>query len=240
MTWLGRWARNVRRLLTPQSAPTEGKCGAIALRFVYKRLGARASLDDIWKAVKTPKDAPGPGVFACSGRLMCRDALDRGFQAVLVEAKYEHGLALLARARQRKVEVIFTHASLDPDWRHCSIVEGFDGDAVDVFDPAKGAFFSMSRADLLELWGKFGNEGGGHCVLAVKRAPPEPAECERCGTPIPPQIRCPDPRCGEQVPVDPGFLLGCASKECPEAAWESITCPFCGNSIEDLRTWSAW
>ena len=240
MGWLRDMARKLGRLIAPKLATGEGQCGAFALRFVYKRLGTRASLSEIWNVVRTPRDERSPKVEASSGHLMCRDALDRGFRAVLIDAKYEHGLALLTKARQRKVEAIFTHASPDPDWRHCSIVEGFDGDTADVFDPTSGTFVSMSRGELQELWGRIGNDGGGHYVLAVSKTSFPPAECESCGTPIPPEIRCPDPRCAESVPLDPGFLLGCVSKECPRAAWESITCPYCGNQIEDLRSWSAW
>jgi hypothetical protein len=240
MRWLQAIARKLSWLIPRSSTWTQGQCGAIALRFVYKRLGSRASLDDIWHAIKVPKEALGPGVYSSSSHLMCRDALDRGLNAVNIHARYERGLDLLAKARQQKVEVIFVHGTADPAWRHYSIVEGLDADSVDTFDPANQAFSSMNRQDLLEMWGRLGNEGGGHSLLALSASPSEPARCDGCGTSIPPEIRCPDPGCRKAVPIEPGFLLGCVSKECPEAMWEWIECPYCGTLIEDLNAWSAW
>ena len=240
MKWLLEMARKLGRLFDPPSKPTEGQCGAVALRFAYKRLGKRASLDDIWTHVKTPKEALGPGALTSSGHLMCRDALSRGFLAIYFESKYERGLALLEEARKRNVEVILLHATPDPAWRHYSVFEGMDGGNADVFDPSGQGLVSMTREELLEMWGGMSDNGSGHCLLTLSKAPPEAAECASCGLPIPAEVRCHEPNCRNSVPIGPGSLLGCVSRDCPEATWEWVMCPFCGTPIDDLRAWSAW
>src|SRR5688572_33265416 len=105
MGWLTDLAARFNRLFSQNRVPTEGKCGAIALRFIYRRLGRRVSLDQIWNSVKSPRASPGPDSYGSSGHLMCQDALNRGLHAIQVLARYEHGLKMVSKARPRRVEV---------------------------------------------------------------------------------------------------------------------------------------
>lgn len=238
MGWLAELTARFKRLLTPSEPP--GKCGAIALAFVYRRLGKKVPLEAIWKSVRIEKESPRPGLLASSDSLMCRDALNRGMRAIDLNARYEKGLELLKEARRRRVEVILCHGTEDPAWTHCSVLEGFEGDSWDVFDPTNGTFSTLSSEDLREVWGRWGDEGGHHCLVAVTPEVPESSSCSGCGHPIPSWIQCPEPGCLQSISIEPAFLLGCANRECPEAAWEAVYCPYCGTAIDDLREWSAW
>src|SRR5688572_1026563 len=164
-----RWLRQlcsalVRRLSTPPAA-NEGKCGAVALHFVYKRLGLRTSLREIWSHVKATNLEPSPGETFSSGHLMCLDAIHRGFGAIYIQAKYECGLKVLKQARRLGIEILFSHGTADLLRRHFAILEGFNGDSVDVFDPTEGRLHSLSRDNLREMWGQCGGAGGGHYLL---------------------------------------------------------------------------
>ena len=238
MKWLGVIAGKFRTLLSSLRAGKHGKCGAIALHSVYKRLGLRSSISEIWTRVKL-EDASGG--FISAGHSMCRHALNRGLHAVYLTARYDRGIALLGEAREQGIEVILNHVSLmNPKFRHFSILKCIAGDRADLFDPTGNTSSTMSASELLDMWGKLNEEGGGHTLLAVSKPIQDSGECESCGHPIPAEVPCPNHQCRQAVPMEPRWLLGCANRECPAANWELLRCPSCGEDIEDLKSWSPW
>jgi len=208
-----------------QSDPQNNRtCGAACLSMVYRSLGKEVQQSEIWPAIAKQNRF---GSLASTTHLMAQDALNRGFAAVAIQARYPLQVLRLARDGGIRAILNLRLQSSGPAG-HYAVLVGLDDRNVVLHDPFFGPSRSLPHAELLELWLPYfaNSEIVGNVLIAV--APegelPETA-CEFCRTPMPPSVEC--PRCGKAVGLQPRAVLGCFNDACIARMWSNICCPFC-------------
>lgn len=202
---------------------TSRTCGAACLSMVYRSLGKNIPQDEIWPAISKP----GPlGGLASTTHLMSQDAVNRGFQAVVIQAR--HPLQTLRLCQEWKIRAILNH-SLEKGSAagHYSVLVGLNDTDVVLHDPLFGPARRLTHAELLALWQPqvSNSEILGNVLIGIGGAAPAKVECEFCHTPLPPKVGC--PKCGKSVGLQPGAILGCMRDGCIARMWNHICCPAC-------------
>jgi len=198
-------------------------CGAACLSMVYRSLGKQISQDEIWPAISKP----GPlGGLASTTHLMAQDAVNRGFHAVVIQAR--HPLQVLRLCREWGIRGILNH-SLQKGSRagHYSVLVGLNDTDVVLHDPLFGPARRLGHAELMALWQPqvSHSEIPGNVIIGIAGDVPTKDECEFCHTPIPSRVDC--PRCQKAVMLAPGALLGCMRDGCIARMWNYLCCPVC-------------
>lgn len=203
-------------------------CGAACLCMVYKSLGQEVPQSAIWPVIaKTNRF----GSLASTTHLMAMDALNRGFRAVVMQAR--HPLQALRLCQEMGTRAILNHRlRADAPTGHYSVlVDIAERDAV-LHDPFDGPARRVTHAELLELWhpGAQDSEISGHVLIAIAAAKdPVARTCEFCHVPFPITAAC--PRCRKPVTLQPDEPLGCANTACIARMWNYICCPFCDQAF---------
>jgi hypothetical protein len=198
-------------------------CGAACLRMVYGSFGRDVPQLEIWPAIAKP----GPlGSLASTTHLMAQDAVNRGFGAVVTQAR--HPLQALRLCQEWNIRAILNH-SMHPGSPagHYSVLLDLDDKSVVLHDPFFGPSRRLSHAELLELWQpRAGNaEILGHVLIGISVETRAIPECEFCHTAMPSAVDC--PRCKKPVGLRPGALLGCMRDGCIARMWNYVCCPSC-------------
>lgn len=194
---------------------------------VERRRGSRRGIDvtqgEIMPRISKPNRLGQP---ACSTHLMVKDALDRGYAAVAIQAT--NPLQALFTCQQHGIRAVLNHR-LRPDGAagHYTVLTGMDADGVTVHDPYVGPDHRIPFADLLELWQpKFeSSEIVGNMLIGIAAPGAEARACRGCAVEIPRDVPC--PRCAAGVPLSPAALLGCVGESCIFRAWNYVCCPSC-------------
>jgi hypothetical protein len=204
----------------PQGTRT---CGAACLSMVYRSFGKNVPQDEIWPAISKP----GPlGSLASTTHLMAHDAVNRGFQAVVFQAR--HPLQALRLCQELGIHAILNHSlqKVSPAG-HYSVLVGLNDREAILHDPLFGPERRFSHAELLALWQPqvSNSEILGNVLIGIGAAAPAKLECEFCHTPLPPKISCPN--CRKPVGLQPGAILGCMRDGCIARMWNHVCCPAC-------------
>jgi hypothetical protein len=208
-----------------QSEQLTGRaCGAACLSMVYRSFGKQVPQTEIWPVIAK---ANRFGQISSTTHLMARDALNRGFSAVAIQAR--HPLQALRICRAAGIRAILNHR-VKPDSAagHYTVLVDIDSKDVIVHDPLFGAARRLSHAELLELWTSQipNSEIVGAVLLAVGiPAPPAIPACEFCHTPMRSSVDC--PRCGKPTSLEPGAVLACMKDGCIARMWNWVCCPAC-------------
>jgi hypothetical protein len=201
-------------------------CGAACLSMVYRSLGMEAPQSEIWPAIAKVNRF---GSFASTTHLIAQDALNRGFAAVAIQAKYP--LQVLRQCRDTGVRAILNHRlKKDSPVGHYSVFVDIDDKSVTLHDPFFGPAQRLSHAELLNLWQPRlpNSEITGHVLIGIATQTSAAAECWLCHTPLPPGAECPN--CKKIVSLRPAAVLGCTNNVCLTRLWNSICCPFCDHT----------
>jgi len=203
-------------------ADSNRTCGAACLSMVYRSLGIDVPQDEIWKAIAKPNRF---GNVASTTHLMVRDALNRGLDAVAVQAR--HPFFVLRLCRLTGIRVVLNHwLSPDTGAGHYTVLADVSANDVVLHDPYYGPSRHFLQAQLRELWQPVPNsEIAGNTLIAVARPQPEDASCEICRAPIPARVAC--PQCHGGVTLRPAAGLGCISEDCIVRLWNYVCCPSC-------------
>jgi hypothetical protein len=204
----------------PQSSRT---CGAACLSMVYRSLGKEVQQGEIWPAIAKQNRF---GSVASTTHLMVRDALNRGFAAVAIQAR--HPLQVLWLCRQTGIRAILNHRlQRDSPAGHYTVLVDLDDKSVVLHDPFLGPARRTLHAELLELWLPHfpSAEIAGNVLIGVAAQPSAVPACQFCHTSIPPSVDC--PQCKKPVGLQPGSLLGCVTDGCIARMWNYICCPSC-------------
>lgn len=193
---------------------------------VDRRKGARRGTDvtqaEILPRISKPNRLGQP---ACATHLMVKDALNRGYAAVAIQAT--HPLQTILACQQRGVRAILNHRlRKDSPAGHYTVLTGMDAEHVLVHDPFYGPDHRIPYGDLLELWqpGYPDSEIVGNVLIGIATPAPQEGKCPGCAVDLPPEVDC--PRCAAKVPLSPVDLLGCVG-ECVRRAWNFVCCPHC-------------
>jgi len=202
---------------------TNRTCGAACLTMVYRSFGQEVTQAEIWAAIAKQNRF---GSLASTTHLMARDALNRGFSAVAMQAR--HPLQALRLCRESGIRAILNHR-LKPNVAtgHYSVLVDINDKNVILHDPLYGPWRRLSHAELLELWHpRFpGCEIVGNLLIGIAAEPPEVPVCLRCRTPIPANVDCPN--CRKPLALKPVAPLGCVNNGCADRMWNYICCPSC-------------
>jgi hypothetical protein len=209
-----------------QSDPLNSRtCGAACLSMVYRSFGEEVAQAEIWPAIAKPNLF---GSLASTSHLMVRDALNRRFSAVAIQAR--HPLQVLRLSREGGIRVILNHR-LQPDapTGHYTVLVHIDDGHVVLHDPLLGPSRRLPHSELLQLWlPRFSNsEIAGNVLIGIAPEGAATLTCEFCHTQIPSQIDC--PRCRKPVGLQPHALLGCIRDGCIARMWNYICCPSCNH-----------
>jgi hypothetical protein len=198
-------------------------CGAACLSMVYRSFGKEVPQEQIAPAIIKPNRF---GHLASTTHLMAKDALNRGFCAVAIQAR--HPLQALRLCQERGIRAILNHRlRSDVATGHYTVMVNLDDSTVVLHDPFFGPSRHVSHSELLDLWRPhFANsEIVGGILIGITAGPlPTPA-CEFCRTPSLASVECPN--CKQPVPLQPGALLGCVNSRCIARMWNYICCPSC-------------
>lgn len=198
-------------------------CGAASLRMVYRSLGKDIPQQEIWPAISKL----GPlGGSASTTHLMAQDAVNRGFQAVAIQAR--HPLQVLRLCREWGIRAILNHSlERGSPAGHYSVLVDLNDRHVVLHDPFFGPARCLSHADLLALWQPQvpNSEILGNVLIAISGAIPEKPECEFCHTVLPRKVSC--PKCRKPVGLQPAAMLGCMREGCVARMWNYLCCPAC-------------
>jgi hypothetical protein len=207
-----------------QSDPQNNRtCGAACLSMVYHSLGKEVQQGEIWPAIAKPNRF---GSVASTTHLMVRDAMNRGFAAVAIQAR--HPMQVLWLCRQTGIRAILNHRlQRDSAAGHYTVLVDLDDKTVVLHDPFLGPSQRLSHAELLELWQPhFPNaEIAGNVLIGVAALPSVVPACQFCHTTIPTKVDC--PKCKQSVGLQPGALLGCVTDGCIARMWNYVCCPSC-------------
>lgn len=207
------------------SGGTSRTCGAACLSMVYASLGLKVSPDEIWPQISKRNQF---GSLASTTHLMAKDAIARGFDAIIVQATYP--LEVLSICEQRGIRVILNHR-LSPESRagHYSVLVGMDKANVILHDPLAGPNRMITVDQLMDLWRPpvTPSETIGNIVIGIALPPAtRPLEqCRQCNLPIPEQAPC--PKCKHPVSLRPSAILGCIAERCGSRYWSYVSCPEC-------------
>ncbi len=199
-------------------------CGAACLSMAYRSFGSEVRQVDIWPAISKENQL---GQISSTTHLMTQDALNRGFNAVAIQAR--HPLHVLRLCREKGIRAILNHrVRHDSAAGHYTVLVDIDSRDIVVHDPLYGAARRLSHAQLVELWVPQvpNSEVSGGVLIAVgapdSRAVPA---CEFCHTPMPLSAEC--PRCSTPTSLQPGAVLGCINYDCIARMWNWVCCPVC-------------
>jgi len=208
-----------------QSEALTGRaCGAACLSMVYRSLGMEVPQDEIWPAIAKENHL---GQVSSTTYLMARDALNRGFSAVAIQA--HQPLHALRVCRANDICAILNHrVRRDSAAGHYTVLVDIDDKKVVVHDPLLGAGRSLSHAELLDLWLPRGakSEIAGGVLIAICGPEVAPVTaCKFCRTPIPLRVDC--PQCQKPTNLHPAGVLGCINLGCVARLWNWVCCPSC-------------
>jgi hypothetical protein len=209
-----------------QDGPDGRRCGAAALCMALRSLGVACSQEEVWPAVSRPG---GRGVRRARTLLLCREALRRGLEAVIVQAR--HPWEALRRCGEQAGRCILHHrTSPTATGGHYSVLVGVDEEAVVVHDPLAGPARRLARDEFLALWRPSLPEVAGHVFVALARGSPadKSASCPRCGAAWPGAAAC--PWCRTPFALPPA-VLGCVADGCRERTWGRVFCPSCDGGL---------
>ena len=210
-----------------QASPhTNRMCGAASLSMVYRSFGTPFTQDEIWPRISKPNRF---GTTASTTHLMARDALSRGFAAVVTQARQP--LQTLRLCREQDIRVILNHRlKADSPAGHFTVLVDIDGEDVVLHDPLFGPRQRLKHAQLLELWQpRFANaEITGNILIAITAREADMPPCPLCGETLPSDVAC--PRCTRPVPLQPAAATGCVSARCAARMWNYVCCPFCDHT----------
>jgi hypothetical protein len=208
----------------PQSdAATIRDCGAACLSMLYASLRKPVPRAAIWPGISGKNRT---GSVAGLTHLMVRDARDRGFAAVAIQAK--HPLQALRAAHDSGVRVILNHRlGTDTDLGHYTLLVSMDEKEVVLHDPFRGPSQHVAHGDLLDLWQPRAPAGEvmGNLMIGITVQPSPAAACWLCQKPIPVAIPC--PHCRQEVVLQPNSFLGCIDPACIVRLWNYVCCPSC-------------
>jgi hypothetical protein len=203
-------------------------CGAACLSMVYRSLGKDVPQTEIWPVIAKPNRF---GAVSSTTYLMAQDAINRGFRAVVLQAR--HPLQILRLCRESGARAILNHRPRadSPTGHYSVLVDVLERDAI-LHDPAYGPSRRVSHAELLALWqpGSPDSEISGFVLIAIAAPkPPSARACEFCHVPFPAGAEC--PRCKKPVVLLPDEPLGCANTACIARMWNYICCPYCDQAF---------
>lgn len=201
-------------------------CGAAALAMVYASFGLPCIQQEIWPRTATVGLGRSPRTKTW---LMCADALSLGFAAVTIKAR--EPWQILQSCAEQGIRAILNHRlSNEVPLGHYSVLVAIDDEHVELHDPQLGPSRSLSRDELLDLWGRrIGDrEITGRILLAIDRPTLAPYACRSCGGAAH-SLTCPG--CRQVVPVEPGIVLRCLDSVCGERTWEQLFCPHCDYAL---------
>jgi hypothetical protein len=202
---------------------TNRTCGAACLSMVYRSFGKEVPQAKIWPAISKQNQF---GSVASTTHLMAQDALDRGFNALAIQAR--NPLQTLRLCRESGIRAILNHRlNRSLPTGHFTVLVDIDDKDVFLHDPFFGPSRRLSHAELLELWQPRlpNSEIGGYVLIGIAADPSALSSCQFCRTPIPCEVEC--PRCKNPVRLQPSLLLGCMENACIARMWEYICCPAC-------------
>lgn len=192
-------------------------CGAAALCMVYRSLGLDCTQRAIWPAVARPG---ADGQHRASTHLLGRDAMSRGFSALVMRAR--HPWRLLELCLSYGLRVILNHRPYPGAViGHFSVLLDLTPAHIVVHDPALGPDRRHDRADFLKLWRKSWpwSEVAGNTLAAIGPKPPKALHTWA--------NRSPCPHCQRPVLLPPDDFLTSFT----EPAWEELFCLECDGSI---------
>jgi len=198
-------------------------CGAACLRMVYRSLGRDVPQHEIWPAISKPGSLGG---LASSTHLMAQDAVNRGFDVVVIQTR--HPLQTLRLCKEWGIRAILNHSlQKGSPAGHYSVLVDLDDSGVVLHDPLFGPSRRFSHAELLALWQPqvSNSEILGSVLIGIAGHTPAKPECEFCHTALPPRVGC--PRCKKPVGLQPGAVLGCMRDGCIARMWNYVCCPAC-------------
>jgi len=208
---------------TQNDSQTSRTCGAASLRMIYRSLGKDVPQHEIWPAISKS----GPlGSLASTTHLMAQDAVNRGFNAVVIQARYP--LQALRLCKEWGIRAILNHSlQKDSPAGHYSVLVDLDDRDVTLHDPLLGPSRRLSHAELLALWlpQVSNSEILGNVLIGIAGHMPAKPECEFCHTPMPSRVGC--PQCKKPVGLQPGAVLGCMRDGCIARMWNYVCCPAC-------------
>ena len=205
--------------------PGERTCGAACLSMVYGSLGLSVPQEEIWPRISRPNPF---GSMASTTHLMARDAIERGFQALVIQAK--HPLRALQVCHDRGIRVILNHRlTADSPVGHFSVLAGIEQSDVLLHDPMAGPLRRLNFSELLDLWraGMPISETIGNVLIGIGPKDEAPARepCPICKLTVPAEVKC--PKCGKPVTLQPAAVLGCVAESCGSRMWSYLCCPEC-------------
>jgi hypothetical protein len=210
-----------------QIDPENGRmCGAAALAMVYGSFGQAIGQAEIWPRISKYNRVRS---LAAATHLMTRDALNRGLEAVAIQAA--NPLVALRSCQDNGIRAILNHRLReDIATGHFTVLVDINGEHVVLHDPYFGPSRRVGYAELLELWRPryLNAEISGNMLIGIAAPAPDPPPCRLCGTVIPPSVTCPG--CGQPVPLRPAAVLGCVSGGCPGRLWNYLCCPSCDHT----------
>ncbi len=165
--------------------------------------------------------------------LMAADALERGFSAMILQAR--DPWRALELCGQNDLRAILNHRiDATSPVGHYSVFVRLAAEELFLHDPQFGPDRRLSRSELLTLWrSERGSSDVAGCVLvAFANTPAQVKTCPVCKTASPSAIRCPS--CQNTIQLHPAAVLGCVAGTCPMRAWEQLFCPQCDKGISDL------
>jgi len=205
-------------------------CGAASLGMVYRSLGADYSQAEIWSAIAAPGPLDSSGVAL---HRLGRDALERGFAAVVVQAA-DPWAAVVACDRGGVRVIVNQPLTRGSPRRHYAVLAGVAGDGVTLHDPTHGPDQRFAKDDWLGLWGtRAGNpEARINAFVAIGRPDPAPSTCPDCTATFPGAVPCPG--CSRAIPLRPAAALGCPGRSCRSRLWRRLYCPHCDRTLTTL------
>jgi hypothetical protein len=187
---------------------------------VYRSLGLECTQEDLWPAVAA-------GARNARTRLIGVDALERGFDALIVRARAPW--EVLGVCVRDSIRAILNHRiARESSLGHYTVLTGVEDVRAVVHDPKFGPARHLDRALLLQLWQPrgHGSEVTGRVLVAIARRDRSgDASCPRCRAPIPESARC--GRCDATIRLRPAAILGCTAEDCDGRLWDVLFCPRC-------------
>jgi hypothetical protein len=213
--------------------PGNRMCGAAALCMVYDSLGIKTSQQEIWPGISV-RDFQG-NKYAKT-YLMCADALKRGLNGMIIQAK--DPWAVLKLCTDDSIRAILIHRlNVDSTLGHFTVLVDVTSRFVTLHDPELGPYRKIDRNKMLSLWLKTGNncEIEDNVLIAISnKDDSERTSCKLCGTAVPKSTQCPNQKCNKDIPLRPLDIVGCMDDACPGRTWRHIICPYCDTPLSRI------
>lgn len=197
-------------------------CGPAALCMVYRSLGVSCTQAELRPTVT--RTGRG-GIVSAHTHLLCRDALGRGFRALIVRAR--NPWEMLRQCSSHGVRAVLNHRPrVGSASGHYSVLVSADDETIVLHDPLAGPEMRYRREEFLPLWGPAwpGGEVPGNVMVAISSGPNR-VPCAGCGEELPAEEAC--AWCKQRIGLEPGVVLGCGNEECPGRWWSCYHCPGC-------------